>query len=93
MPKDERFESLRGRIGGEGGVFVGLQSGVDDPQNVHFDIETDDVEAEVLRLLEVGASVKAMIRNHVVMEAPGGHAFCVVPAVRGDFEVNAKRWP
>ena len=92
VPKDHRFEGFRGRIGGEGGVFVGVQRGMDDPQGLHLDIETDDVEAEVERLAGLGAEVKARIRGHVVMRAPGGHTFCVVPVARGDFDANAKTW-
>jgi hypothetical protein len=92
IEKNERFEALRGRVGGEGGLYIGLQRGMDDPQKIHLDIETDDVEAEVLRLKELGAAVKARIRQHVVMRAPGGHTFCVIPAARGDFDSNAKNW-
>jgi len=92
LTKNERFESLRGRIGGEGGLYLGLQRGMDDPQKFHLDIETDDVTAEVCRLERLGAQVKARIRNHVVMRAPGGHTFCVVPATRGDFSATAKTW-
>ena len=91
--EDERYEALRGRLGGEGGPYIGLQRGMDDPQKFHLDIETDDVEAEVSRLEGLGAQVKARIRNHVVMRAPGGHTFCVVPLGRGDFEANATVWP
>lgn len=93
LARSDRFESLRGRIGGEGGIYVGLQRGMDDPQKLHLDIETDDVEAEVSRLMGLGARVKARIRNHVVMQAPGGHTFCVIPAARGDFSATATRWP
>ena len=93
VKRSERFESLRGRIGGEGGLYVGLQRGMDDPQKFHLDIETDDVEAEVARLQGLGAEVKARIRSHVVMRAPGGHTFCVLRATRGDFSANAKSWP
>ena len=93
LTKNERFESLRGRIGGEGGLYMGLQRGMDDPQKFHVDIETDDIDAEVSRLEGLGARVKARIRSHVVMRAPGGHTFCVIPAARGDFVSNAKSWP
>ena len=93
LTRNERFESLRGRIGGEGGMYVGLQRGMSDPQKFHLDIETDEVEREVSRLEGLGAQVKARIRRHVVMRAPGGHTFCVIPAARGDFSANAKTWP
>ncbi len=92
MTRSERYESLRGRVGGEGGLYVGLQRGMDDPQKFHLDIEADDVEDEVSRLQGLGAEVKARIRSHVVMRAPGGHTFCVIPATRSDFAANAKVW-
>ena len=92
LARNERFESLRGRMGGEGGLYLGLQRGMDDPQKFHLDIETDDVDAEVSRLTGLGAHVKARIRNHVVMRAPGGHTFCVIPTNRGDFPETAERW-
>lgn len=91
--KKQRFESLRGRIGGEGGLYVGFQRGMTDPQKFHIDIETDDVEAEVARLERLGAQVKKRIRSHCIMRAPGGHTFCVVPSIRGDFVATATRWP
>jgi len=92
LTKSERFESLRGRVGGQGGIYLGLQRGMDDPQKFHLDIETDDVAAEVSRLERLGAQVKARIRDHVVMRAPGGHTFCVIPATRGDFSATSTTW-
>jgi catechol 2,3-dioxygenase-like lactoylglutathione lyase family enzyme len=90
--RDERFVSLRGRWGGESGPYVGLQRVPAAERAIHLDIETDDVEAEVARLERLGARVKARIRRHVVMEAPSGHAFCVVPTRRGDFPSGAAEW-
>jgi hypothetical protein len=93
IPRDERFVGFRGRVGGEGGAYVGLQRLASDAPAIHLDFETDDVEAEVARLEALGARVKARIRRHVVMEAPSGHAFCVVPVRRGDFPTGAVEWP
>ncbi len=93
VPRDERYVSLRGRIGGEGAPYVGLQRVPSPERAIHLDIETDDVEAEVARLEQLGARVKARIRRHVVMEAPSGHAFCVVPSRRSDFPGAAAEWP
>jgi catechol 2,3-dioxygenase-like lactoylglutathione lyase family enzyme len=91
--EDPRYVSLRGRVGGEGGPYVLLQRVVKEERAVHLDIETDDVEREVARLAGLGARVKARIRNHVVMLAPSGHAFCVVPSGRrGDFPGDAAEW-
>lgn len=63
------------------------------PSRVHIDIETDDVPAEVARLESLGATKVADIRDWCVLEAPTGQRFCVVPAVRADFETRANRWP
>lgn len=93
VSRNERFSSLRGRTGGEGSPYVGLQRVPSAERAIHLDIETDDVEAEVARLAKLGARVKARIRNHVVMEAPSGHAFCVVSSRRGDFPAGAAEWP
>lgn len=87
-----RYQSLRGRIGGEGGPYLLLQRVTPAERAIHLDIETDDVEREVARLEKLGARVKARIRNHVVMTAPSGHPFCVVPTHRGDFPGNAAEW-
>ena len=88
-----RYVSLRGRVGGEGGPYLLLQRVVKEERAVHLDIETDDVEREVARLSGLGARVKARIRNHVVMLAPSGHAFCVVPTGRrSDFPGDAAEW-
>jgi predicted enzyme related to lactoylglutathione lyase len=94
MPTDgPRYETLKGRVGGDGGPYVALQRVPAEERAVHLDIETDDVEAEVSRLEKLGARVKARIRNHVVMVAPSGHAFCVVPVYRPDFPQRAVEWP
>ena len=91
--RDERFSSLRGRLGGDGSPYLGFQRVPGAERAIHLDIETDDVEAEVTRLVGLGARVKARIRNHVVLEAPSGHAFCVVPSRRRDFPEGAAEWP
>lgn len=59
---------------------------------VHLDIETDDIDAEVRRLEGLGATRVAQVRDWWVMQAPGGHRFCVVRPQRPDFETNANRW-
>lgn len=50
------------------------------------------VEAEVQRLEKLRARVKSRISNRVVMLAPSGHAFRVVPARRSDFPGKAPAW-
>ncbi len=64
---------------GPGGLHVEVQK-VDHPSRVHLDIGATDVAAEVKRLEGLGATVVNRVRDWVVMEAPTGHRFCVVPA-------------
>jgi hypothetical protein len=92
VPRDDRFSSIKGRVGNQCGLYIGFQRVASKECGIHLDIEADDVEAEVSRLLELGASVKKRIRQHVVMQSPTGHAFCVVPAKRGDFPEGATEW-
>ncbi len=65
---------------------------VDHDSRVHIDIEADDIEAEVARLETLGATRIADIRDWVVLEAPTGQRFCVVPVVRAGFDENANQW-
>ena len=62
------------------------------PSRVHLDIEADDIAAEVQRLESLGARRITAVHSWVVMEAPTGQRFCVVPAERPDFAANANSW-
>ena len=65
---------------------------VDHPSRVHLDIETDDIEAEVARLIGLGATRVANVHTWVVMQAPTGHRFCVVRAASASFQTQATEW-
>jgi predicted enzyme related to lactoylglutathione lyase len=65
---------------------------VDHPSRVHLDIETDDIAAEVARLERLGAKRVKAVRDWVVMEAPTGQRFCIVPAFRENFKAEANVW-
>jgi len=65
---------------------------VDHPSRVHLDIETDDIEAEVARLEQLGATRVAKVHTWVVMQAPTGHRFCVVRAASRNFDSEAHVW-
>lgn len=65
---------------------------VDHPSRVHLDIETDDVEAEVRRLEELGAKRLEQVKSWWVMEAPTGQRFCVVKPQRSEFASEANVW-
>ena len=74
------------------GLHIEVQA-VSHPSRVHLDIETDDIEAEVKRLENLGAKRVEMVRTWWVMEAPTGQRFCVVRACSPDFDAKASVWP
>ena len=84
------------------GNYIGLETApneldlevqkVEHPSRVHIDIETDDLEAEVKRLEALGAKRLQAIRDWIVMEAPTGQRFCLVPPQRSGFEAEANTW-
>ena len=51
---------------------------VDHPSRVHLDIESDDIDAEAMRLEALGARRLGFVKRWWVMEAPTGQRFCVV---------------
>ena len=59
---------------------------------IHFDIHTDDLEAEVARLEALGAKRVEKIKTWWVLEAPTGQRFCVVRAQRGSLGDDANTW-
>ncbi len=65
---------------------------VDHESRVHLDIETDDIEAEAVRLEGLGAKRLGKIRTWLVMEAPTGQRFCLVRPQRAAFEADANLW-
>lgn len=87
----------------EEAAYVALETGPDDlhievqrvdhPSRVHIDIETDDIEAEVTRLENLGAKRIGPVKSWWVMEAPTGHRFCVVTPGRANFSRSANQWP
>jgi predicted enzyme related to lactoylglutathione lyase len=77
---DEGGEGIYAPLGeGPGGLHIEVQK-VQHASRVHLDIETDDIEAEVVRLEALGATRVQFVRERWwVMAAPTGHRFCVVP--------------
>ena len=74
-----------------GEPYIEIQK-VDHSSRVHIDIESDDVDAEVARLERLGAKRITAIKKWVVLEAPTGQRFCVVPVVSTDFAARAHTW-
>lgn len=87
-PAKDKYVALETRAD----EMIVLLQKVDHPSRVHLDIETDDVEAEVMRLEKLGARRLEKIKTWWVMEAPTGHRFCVVRPQRGELPANANRW-
>jgi hypothetical protein len=75
------------------GVSFMVQAVGDDTPRIHLDIETDDIDAEVARLVALGATEVERIEGWVVMRDPAEVVFCVV-AVQSPkaFEANATTW-
>jgi predicted enzyme related to lactoylglutathione lyase len=73
------------------GLAIEVQA-VEHPSRVHLDIESDDVEAEVARLEQLGAKRIEKIQTWWVMQAPTGHRFCVIRAKRAEFAREANVW-
>jgi len=81
------------------GNYIPLDTGPEDlsielqavthPSRVHIDIETDDVEAEVSRLENLGAKRVEQVSS---WWAPSGHRFCVIPAQKPTFAQKANVW-
>jgi len=89
-PQDALYRSLDT---GPDGLDIQVQQ-VEHPSRVHLDIETDNVEAEVARLLKLGAKRLGMVHDWCVLEAPTGQRFCVVRQQprRADFAAAANVW-
>ena len=69
---------------------VGLQDIGESPARFHIDIESDDVEAEVARLVTLGATEVSRHRSWVVLHDPAGLLLCVVPPDTPDFDARAR---
>ena len=84
------YRSL-GRIGSV--ALESQRTGAGTPPRVHLDIETDDVAAEVARVVALGARVEEERDGYTILRDPGGMVFCVVPVQTGeDFEREALSW-
>ncbi|MFX4272781.1 VOC family protein [Propionibacteriaceae bacterium Y1685] len=77
-----------------GGFEVAMQRLGSGESRVHLDFESDDIDAEVSRLTDLGATVTRRLDGCVIMTDPGGVVFCVVGIQSAaDFERYATTWP
>ena len=65
---------------------------IDEGARYHVDIATNDVEAEVRRLVAAGATVVGPVETWVVLRDPAGLFVCVIPAGSDDFETTSTLW-
>lgn len=69
---------------------VGLQDIGTDRARFHLDLETDDVPAEVARLVGLGAVEVSRNAAWVVLRDPAGLLLCVLPRESPDFDRRAR---
>lgn len=69
---------------------VGLQDVGIAAARYHVDIEADDVEAEVARLIRLGATEVSRHLSWVVLRDPAGLLLCVLPPDTPDFAERAR---
>lgn len=89
---DEDGDGKYGKLDTADDEPILLLQKVSHPSRIHLDIETDNVEAEVERLVALGARRLEQVHTWVVMEAPSGHRFCVVRQQRRPFGPHLNRW-
>lgn len=87
-PGDHKYRTLKSAAA-EPLVMVQI---VEHPGRIHLDIETDDIEAEVVRLEALGAKRIEKFPRWWVLEAPTGQRFCVVNPQRGPLGDDANTW-
>ena len=56
----------------------------------HLDLESDDVEAEVARLLRLGATEVSRGNGFVVLADPAGLLLCVLPPESDEFATRSR---
>lgn len=87
---DEKYVA----VGPAGGLGLEVQRLGSGSPRVHLDLETDDVAAEVARVVDLGARVMEERDGYTILTDPGGLVFCVVPVQDRDlFEAHATTWP
>lgn len=69
---------------------VGLQDVGADRPRFHLDLETDDVPAEVARLVGLGATEVSRGRSWVVLRDPAGLLLCVLPPESDEFAARSR---
>lgn len=92
-PKPEPDDDQYVDVGRAGGLSLDVQRLGSGTPRVHLDIESDDVPAEVARVVDLGARILEERDGYTILTDPGGLVFCVVPVQNADlFEAHASTW-
>jgi hypothetical protein len=86
----ERYPEFTALVDPASLSVVGLQDIGTDGARFHVDLETDNVEAEVARLVRLGAEKVSDGRTWTVLRDPAGLVVCVVPAESPDFAERSR---
>lgn len=87
---DDPYRSF-GTFGGDM-VIEAQRVGESTPPRVHLDVATDDIDAEVRRLEQLGATQLRECDRYWQMRDPGGLVFCVISPHTDDFADTASTW-
>ncbi|MFQ5933545.1 MAG: VOC family protein [Dehalococcoidia bacterium] len=90
--EDETYVSLGQVAGGLRVLIQRVPEGKSAKARIHLDIETDNVDAEMARLKELGATVQRQEEDWCVMEDPCGNEFCVIPPETEGFPERTRTW-
>lgn len=85
----QRIAELAGSLGLEV-----QRTGSGTPPRMHLDIETDDIPAEVARLVGLGATIEQEREDITLLRDPGGLVLCVVGVQTdaAEFDRHARTW-
>jgi predicted enzyme related to lactoylglutathione lyase len=94
LPGYTRFPEYHGGpVPGQDAIGLLIQRLSDGPARVHIDIHTDDLDAEVARLEQAGATRAGEVNGWWILQDPAGLPFCVIPDPPGTLhDGNAQRW-
>lgn len=83
-------EGTYAELGWLDGVELAFQHLDEGSPRIHLDLETDDVPAEVARLVGLGATIRVDHGEYAELADPDGVIFCVVPVQTGPARFRAK---
>ena len=92
IPRDSPIQRI-GELAGSLGLEV-QRTGSGTPSRIHLDIETDDIAAEVQRLVGLGATIEQQQETIAILRDPGSLVFCVVGVQtdQAEFDTHARTW-